>query len=557
MNSGLRKTLDKLRRSLCPTGISDEQLLNRFIAERDEAAFAALVRRHGPMVQGVCSRILRNSHDSEDAFQATFLALVQKARFVANRQALASWLYTVAYRSALEVQIRNTRRQSRERRVAMRRPETKSPDPQDWRPVLDRELNGLPEKYRAPIILCDLNGLSRREAARQLHLAEGTLSSRLATGRRMLAERLSRHGVALSGGALALSLSEASASVPPSLIGLTTKSALLVAAGQTAAISARIALIMKGAAQAMFLAKLKPVIATVMALVLGTGTLTYFANGQSGAAGNPTASAKPSNEVAALRHENEGLKAALKVMRDKDDAAQVAQLLELAERAKERIKTLEKRIRELESEVASLKGFLEQQLNSPPAPPPKHLSAANKVQGKPKEPESIDAAMKRLAPLPGQLGKSKKSDAEVVEALCDAAVKRKPTDAERATMTNHIKGAKDRVGACRDVLWALVNSREFLKKYNLEHDLAGSLRLLNSLSEGWDQKPEADKASDKPAPIEVPEGAKEQIKALERKLRALEGDLAALKAKVIELLLHPPSDPAPGKSDEAHSDPGG
>jgi RNA polymerase sigma factor (sigma-70 family) len=127
------------------------QLLSRFLAERDEAAFAELVRRHGPKVLGVCTRILRNRQDSEDAFQATFPALVQKARLVADRQALASWLYTVAYRSALEVQIRNKRRQDRERQAAMHHRETTPAtpaEPQDWRPVLDQELNGLPEKYR-------------------------------------------------------------------------------------------------------------------------------------------------------------------------------------------------------------------------------------------------------------------------------------------------------------------------------------------------------------------------------------------------------------------------
>jgi RNA polymerase sigma factor (sigma-70 family) len=139
MKNGLRKALDQLRQSLTPDGISDGQLLRSFIAERDEAAFSALVRRHGPMVLGVCQRILRNSHDADDAFQATFLVLVQKASAVLNKQALASWLYTVAHRSALEVQIRNMRRQKRERQAAMHL-EVTPPEPMDW----DRDERLLP-----------------------------------------------------------------------------------------------------------------------------------------------------------------------------------------------------------------------------------------------------------------------------------------------------------------------------------------------------------------------------------------------------------------------------
>jgi len=311
MKNGLRKALDHLRQSLTPDGISDGQLLKRFIVERDEAAFSALVRRHGPMVLGVCQRILRNSHDADDAFQATFLVLVQKASAVLNKQALAAWLYTVAYRSALEVQIRNMRRQKRERKAAMHL-EVHPPELMDWRPVLDQELNRLPAKYRVPIILCDLEGRSRREVARQLRLAEGTLSSRLATARKLLAQRLTRHGVALSGGALAMSVSEASALVPPSLVGLTTKSALLVAAGQVAAVSTSISVIMKGATQAMFFAKLKATLASVTALVVCAGTLVYCASGQPA-----PGQGKPQTELEALRHENELLKINLRVTLEK------------------------------------------------------------------------------------------------------------------------------------------------------------------------------------------------------------------------------------------------
>jgi RNA polymerase sigma factor (sigma-70 family) len=254
----LREALEHVRRALAPAGggLTDAQLLTRFVAERDEGAFAALVDRHGPMVLGVCRRVLRDHHDAEDAFQATFLALARKALSLRRREAVAGWLYEVAYSAAVEAGRARARR-GRERQVGdMPHPEVQPTEPPDWRPVLDRELAGLPEKYRAAIVLCDLEGRSRREAARQLGLAEGTLSSRLATGRRMLAERLSRAGVVLSGGALAGALSQgvASAQVPAALVSATAQAA----AGGVAA-SPPAAALMGGVVRARFLAKLAAV----------------------------------------------------------------------------------------------------------------------------------------------------------------------------------------------------------------------------------------------------------------------------------------------------------
>src|SRR5436305_1518526 len=191
----LRGALEHLRRTLAPPGdgATDGQLLARFVADRDEEAFAALVRRHGPMVLGVCRRVLAQEQDAEDAFQAAFLVLARKAASVRKRAAVGSWLYGVAYHTARRARDARSRRRAREKQVdAMPQPEVRHPEPQDWRPVLDRELAGLPEKYRAAVVLCDLEGRTRREAARLLGLPEGTLSSRLATGRRLLAGRLSR-----------------------------------------------------------------------------------------------------------------------------------------------------------------------------------------------------------------------------------------------------------------------------------------------------------------------------------------------------------------------------
>jgi RNA polymerase sigma factor (sigma-70 family) len=182
-------------------GMTDGQLLECFLSQRDDAAFECLVRRHGPMVLGVCRRVLHHVHDAEDAFQATFLVLARRAASLRDRELVGNWLHGTAYRAALEAKA--ARRRVKERQVrAMPDPETM--DKADWaelRLVLDHELNRLPEKYLAAILLCDLEGRTRKEAARQLGVPEGTLSGRLTTARRLLAKRLAGRGVTLSGGA--------------------------------------------------------------------------------------------------------------------------------------------------------------------------------------------------------------------------------------------------------------------------------------------------------------------------------------------------------------------
>ena len=261
------------------TGLTDEQLLERFINRRDSTALAALVRRHGPMVWGVCRRVLDNHHDAEDAFQATFLVLVRKAASIASRELLANWLYGVAYQTALKARATVARRGSRERQV------TDMPEPEvverqfwhDLQPVLDRELNGLPEKYRVAIILCDLQGKTRKEAARQLGCPEGTVAGRLARARIMLAKRLAKHGLAVSGGVLAAVLSQkaASAGVPAATLSSTIKAASCLVAGPTVAagaISVKVATLTEGVLKAMRMTKLK--IATAVLLVASSVVLT-------------------------------------------------------------------------------------------------------------------------------------------------------------------------------------------------------------------------------------------------------------------------------------------
>jgi RNA polymerase sigma factor (sigma-70 family) len=317
MATNLSKVLEHLHQILAPPGgdLTDGQLLARFVAARDEASFAALVRRHGPMVLGVCRRLLRHAQDAEDCFQATFLVLARKASAV-KRESVGSWLYAVAYRTALEARAVNARRRRRERQVEdMPHPEVMPSEAQDWRPWLDHELNRLPEKYRAAIVACDLEGRSRKEAARLLGLAEGTVSSRLARGRRLLAKRLTRHGLALSGGALAAVLAEgaASAHVPAALVLSTTKAA----AGPLTAVSTAVGILTKGVLKTMFLAKLKLAVGAVMIVTaLGASGMVYRAAGQSAPA-EKRSDGKPLSEVERLRRENELLKLNLEVVLEK------------------------------------------------------------------------------------------------------------------------------------------------------------------------------------------------------------------------------------------------
>ena len=183
--SPMAEFLQQLRgTALLPAGaaLTDGDLLEGFVTRRDEAAFAALVRRHGPMVWGVCRRVVPSPQDAEDAFQATFLVLVRKAASVVPREMVANWLYGVAHQTALNARAGAARRRTRERQV------TPMPEPasaqndlwRDLRPVLDQELSRLPDKYRCAIVLCDLEGKTRKAAAQQLGCPEGTVAGRLA-----------------------------------------------------------------------------------------------------------------------------------------------------------------------------------------------------------------------------------------------------------------------------------------------------------------------------------------------------------------------------------------
>jgi RNA polymerase sigma factor (sigma-70 family) len=254
-------------------GVTDGQLLERYLGSRDETAFEALVRRHGPMVLGVGRRILGNEHDAEDAFQATFLVLARRADGIRPRDRVGNWLYGVAYRTALKAKVLARRRRAREKRAAERpRPAARDEAPwSDLRPLLDGAVNRLPDKYRAAVVLCDLEGKTRKEAARHLGWPEGTVSTRLAKARAMLGRQLSRYGLASAGASLGLPLAApaAVARVPSTLVISTVKAAKAFAAGQAVAglVSAPIAALTEGVLKNMLLTKLR--IATALLLVAG------------------------------------------------------------------------------------------------------------------------------------------------------------------------------------------------------------------------------------------------------------------------------------------------
>jgi RNA polymerase sigma factor (sigma-70 family) len=259
----------------------DADLLGRFTAQRDEAAFADLVRRHGPMVLGVCRRILKNAADAEDAFQATFLILVKKAAGIARPGALGCWLHEVALRTALRARARAAARRQHERQA----PEMAQHDFlaavawRDLQPVLDEEVRRLPARCREPFVLCYLQGRTYEQAAEQLRCLPGTVSRRLAQARELLRQRLTRRGLTLPAGVLAAALVEgsASAAVAAPLVTVTTRAALACAAGNAAAaLPAPVAALVEGGLRAMTLAKTKTalgVVLTVGLLCAGAGLL--------------------------------------------------------------------------------------------------------------------------------------------------------------------------------------------------------------------------------------------------------------------------------------------
>jgi RNA polymerase sigma factor (sigma-70 family) len=239
------------------------------------------------MVWGVCRRLLRNPQDAEDAFQATFVVLVRKAASIVPRGMVANWLHGVAYQTAVRVRATAARHSARERQMP-EMSEPAAPEPDFWnelQPLLDQELNRLPARFRAVLVLSDLEGKTRKETAQHLGVPEGTVAGWLARARTMLARRLTRQGLGVSAGALAgvLSQSPASACVLASVVANTIKAVTLVAAGKMATagvISAPVAALTEGVIKAMLFTKLKlmSAVGLVLFLGVGSGVLLYGAS---------------------------------------------------------------------------------------------------------------------------------------------------------------------------------------------------------------------------------------------------------------------------------------
>jgi RNA polymerase sigma factor (sigma-70 family) len=253
--------------------LSDGELLELFAARREEAAFEALVRRHGAMVLGVCRRLLRHPQDAEDAFQATFLVLARRASAVRKHESVGSWLYGVAYRVALKARARDARRLACEREVEAMPPVGPVDQVlgQEVRAVLDEELARLPERYRATLVLCGLEGKSQEEAARELGWPAGSMSRWLRRGRELLRQRLLRRGIAVSAAALAAALADGAAEAAPAQALV----AGVVRAATTGVVSAPVGALTEGVLRAMFRNRLQRVVTAALLLgVAGVGVGT-------------------------------------------------------------------------------------------------------------------------------------------------------------------------------------------------------------------------------------------------------------------------------------------
>jgi serpin B len=282
----LGAVLSYLRRLTAPeaSAASDRQLLERFIDQHDETAFTALVQRHGPLVLGVCRRLLDHDQDVEDAFQAVFLVLVRRASSLPWQESIAPWLHQVAQRIALKARAVRSRRRL-ETLAADEVPASESEtaampgvEHQELRQVLDEELERLPARYRAPLVLCYLQGKTHEEAAQELGWKRGSIAYRLGRAQDLLRDRLVGRGVALSASLTTLLAAErtASAAVPVALVERTGQTASLFAAGEAVAagsIPTNVTHLAEGVIQTMHISKLKIACLTILALaLLGGGT---------------------------------------------------------------------------------------------------------------------------------------------------------------------------------------------------------------------------------------------------------------------------------------------
>ena len=266
-------------------GLGDGLLLSRYADSKDEAAFEALVSRHGPMVLTICRAVLRNEHDVEDAFQATFLVLARKARSIRGTDALGGWLHRVAYRASVQASVEAVRRRRKEAEASAMALISSSPPDPELEALLHEEIDRLPEAQRLPVVLCDLEGLSYDQAARQLRWTVPTLRNRLARGRQRLKARLTRRGL-MAPAIGAILASNASAAVPLSM----ARRALSAATGGPASLGA--ALLTHTLLKGMLMTKIK-IASTAALAALAIASAGLFAAGASERSDDPKPAMKP------------------------------------------------------------------------------------------------------------------------------------------------------------------------------------------------------------------------------------------------------------------------
>ena len=278
------------------TGCTDVQLLKQFTQTRDasgELAFGELLYRHGPMVWGVCRQILPQSHDAADAFQATFLVLVRKARSIRADESLGPWLYRVAYRTAHRARTAALRNRSAAADEGVEEIAAASDETYtfDVRPLLYEELERLPHKYQAPIVLCHLEGKTHEQAARLLNWPVGTVAGRLSRGRRLLRARLERRGVTVASSFFCAGWLAGSHSVATTALADATRTvAAQFLAGQ--AISATVLSLTRGVLTTMIVRKLTTVTAAVLLVGAITGGAGAYVHQKAAPAGPPAVSSQ-------------------------------------------------------------------------------------------------------------------------------------------------------------------------------------------------------------------------------------------------------------------------
>ncbi|HEV3448461.1 MAG TPA: sigma-70 family RNA polymerase sigma factor, partial [Gemmataceae bacterium] len=265
-------------------GLNDKQLLERFANQRDEQAFAVLVRRHGARVLGVCRRVVQQAQEAEDVFQATFLVLARKAAHVNWHESVGNWLYEVAYRLAHKARQEMTRRRVHEQRAAV----TQGSEPRPewmWRElssILDDELSRLSPKHRMPLLLCYLEGMTQDEASRKLGWSLRTLRRRLEYGRKILRARLTGRGLVLPAVLVTANLSgQEIGSVSVAQVEGTVRAATAFASGKAEMGPTHIkaAALAEGGLKAMLLDKLRRVVAAIVVVCMAAGGTGMFLHG--------------------------------------------------------------------------------------------------------------------------------------------------------------------------------------------------------------------------------------------------------------------------------------